>query len=51
MECWECNDNTGEKLEVEYTDGKTATVQLCDRCREDFTEGDFVRGVRSVGTG
>lgn len=46
MNCWECEDNSGEKSFVEYTDGETGTVQLCERCLEHFEKAEFVADIR-----
>lgn len=47
MECQECVDNRGEPAKVEYTDGTTETVYLCEDCRVDFTDGGLIQKVES----
>lgn len=42
MNCWECEDNPGDKSLVEYSDGETGTVQLCERCLDQFEKAEFV---------
>lgn len=48
MDCWECEEDTGERLEVEYADGAIESVLLCESCRERFVDGDLVGGVQAV---
>lgn len=48
MDCWECEDDTGERLEVAYADGATESVRLCESCRERLVDGDLVGGVLAV---
>lgn len=45
MGCTECEDSTGKLVEVEYFDGTTETVALCNECREDFTDAELVADV------
>lgn len=45
MGCIACNDNTGTRVTVEYFDGKTETVELCNECREGFTDAELVANV------
>ena len=45
MGCRECTNGVGRSVEVEYVDGTTEIVRLCDACREDFTEASFVDDV------
>lgn len=47
MECQECEDNRGEPAKVEYTDGNTEIVHLCEDCREEFMDGGLIREVES----
>lgn len=42
MNCRECGDPGGEPARVEYTDGNEETIPLCERCREQFTDGDLI---------
>lgn len=46
MNCWECEENPGEKSHVEYTDGETETVRLCERCLHHFEKAGFVAETR-----
>ena len=50
MNCWECEDNPGEKNHVEYTDGITGTVQLCERCLDQFEKAEFVAEIQPFST-
>lgn len=45
MDCEECGKNGGTEVKVEYLDGKTETVELCNDCREDFIDAEFVAEV------
>ena len=47
MDCVECMENEGEKTEVRYTTGKSESLHLCDSCRDEFREGEFVESVTS----
>lgn len=51
MVCSGCEEEAGEPVEVEYNDGGTEVLPLCDRCREDFQDGNFIDGVTLVETG
>lgn len=51
MDCWEWEEDTGERLEVEYTDGAIESVILCESCRERLADGDLVGGVQAVSPG
>lgn len=35
-------------MSVEYTDGTTETIALCETCRQQFAEGDLVDDVERV---
>lgn len=48
MDCGECTDNPGELVSVEYTDGTTETIALCESCRAQFSEGDLVSDIERV---
>lgn len=48
MDCGECSDNQGERVSVEYTDGTTETIALCETCREQFADGDLVSDIDPV---
>ena len=48
MDCGECSDNPGEPVSVEYTDGTTETIALCETCHEQFAEGDLVSDIEPV---
>lgn len=48
MDCGECHENQGELVSVEYTDGTTETIALCETCRERFAEGDLVSDIEPV---
>lgn len=48
MECEECNSNSGELVEVEYTDDATETLALCEDCRAEFTDAELINGVGTV---
>lgn len=50
MVCSGCEEKQGRPVEVEYNDGGTEVLPLCERCREDFRAGDFVDGVTPVET-
>jgi protein-arginine kinase activator protein McsA len=45
MECGECSDNQGELVSIEYTDGTTETIALCETCRAEFADGDLVSDI------
>lgn len=47
MDCGECNDE-GELMAIEYTDGTTEEVPLCETCRERFADGDLVSEISRV---
>lgn len=42
MGCTECEENEGERMKVEYIDGATETVELCDGCQEEFEVAELV---------
>lgn len=48
MDCWECEEDSGERLEVQYDDGAVESVRLCETCRERLVDGDLVGGVQAV---
>jgi len=45
MECGECSDSQGELVSIEYTDGTTETIALCETCRAEFADGDLVSDI------
>lgn len=48
MDCGECGGSGGEPVRVEYTDGTTETIPLCEQCRERFTDGDLISRVEPL---
>lgn len=47
MACQECEEDTGEPVSVEYTDGNTEALVLCEECRDEFVDGGLVRDVEA----
>lgn len=45
MDCVECEEKTGEKTEIVYTNGKSESLHLCQNCQKQFQEGEFVKSV------
>lgn len=48
MDCRECTEKQGEPVSVEYTDGTTETIPLCETCREQYADGDLVSDIEPV---
>lgn len=50
MDCTECEDDEGEPTRVEYMNGDTETVSLCEQCRGEFKDGGLIREVERAET-
>lgn len=48
MDFSEWGERKGEPVKVEYTDGNTKTLPLCEQCKNEFLEGVLVREVKST---
>ena len=45
MNCEQCEESTGERTVIAYTNGESERIRLCADCRERFSEGDLIESV------
>ena len=48
MNCIGCGERGGTATKVEYKDGSEETIQLCESCQHEFTQGVFVVDVATT---
>ena len=51
MACTECGAGDASPMRVEYVQGPTETLRLCEECRLEFEAGTFVEDVVPVRRG
>lgn len=45
MGCLECGETDAKPSRIEYVDGTTEHVSLCQKCLREFEEGDLIAEV------
>lgn len=42
MSCMECENREATGAQIQYTDGSTETIRLCEACQGEFSDGGLI---------